>query len=357
MSFHHQVLAGNHFYTVADDVTMRYEALAFGRVVDEVTQEPLAAGFRVAVDRADVQIKTMADGWFVISGAAERIFPNPNIVSFPIGITCSANGFIDRSFTMVIPSSVPVTVELRPNPIRVQGRVMGTVLGAPIPGARVVLVDDPNLMVPPTEHLLALRSPVQFSHEAGVTVRASTMPPVAPARILVAPAVAGTPVITIESRNGIAVGDVLAFGADRSEYSVVAAVAMFPANLSLPGDVTLRGALQKSYPIGTAVQKTNPTPGLLTAHLAHPAARGDGLLILDGVVNVPAVQIADTVPANVEYQNVGALTDADGYYRLDGIGRVRELFLQAESGGQTFIRPWTIRFGQPVNSVDFRLNV
>ncbi len=71
------------------------------------------------------------------------------------------------------------------------------------------------------------------------------------------------------------------------------------------------------------------------------------------------MEIADPVPDRVEYHALGALTDAEGFYRLDGIGRVRTVHLDAGATGFAALSEpvsWTINYGQPVNVVNFRLS-
>ena len=73
---------------------------------------------------------------------------------------------------------------------------------------------------------------------------------------------------------------------------------------------------------------------------------------------VDTIEIADAAAVSVEYKTLGAISDADGYYRLDGIHRVRTVYLDAsKTGFAKMASPtaWTIDYAQPVNIVDFRL--
>jgi len=59
------------------------------------------------------------------------------------------------------------------------------------------------------------------------------------------------------------------------------------------------------------------------------------------------------MPFNFNPNAVGALTGSDGYYGLDGIGRVQQIFLQANTLSNPIV-DWYLEFDQPFNEVDFR---
>ena len=68
-------------------------------------------------------------------------------------------------------------------------------------------------------------------------------------------------------------------------------------------------------------------------------------------------QVITDLPQPTEYHDLGALTDTAGYYQLNGIGRVRTIYLAVSAAGFTSPPPvpWVINYEQPVNLVDFRL--
>ena len=81
------------------------------------------------------------------------------------------------------------------------------------------------------------------------------------------------------------------------------------------------------------------------------------LFLLNDLPTDP-IEIVDDTAALVEYHAPGAITDDNGYYRLDGITRVRTVYMDASAAGFAAMREpiaWTIDYGQPVNNVDFRL--
>ena len=60
--------------------------------------------------------------------------------------------------------------------------------------------------------------------------------------------------------------------------------------------------------------------------------------------------------AGREYHALGAAADAAGFYRLDGMCRLRNIRLEAVAAGhlpKTVV--WSIDYGQAVNGVDFLL--
>ncbi|MFQ5813112.1 MAG: hypothetical protein ACE5I2_07980 [Anaerolineae bacterium] len=140
---------------------------------------------------------------------------------------------------------------------------------------------------------------------------------------------------------------------------MIESLAPAPADPTQPGDVTLRGALNRSFPATTEVQKVTLGAIGTTRSLAREADAGDGLLILDGVLDVDTIEIADPTPELVEYHALGALTDAEGFYQLNGIGRVRTVHLDARATGFAALAmpvPWTITYRQSVNIINFRLS-
>ena len=95
------------------------------------------------------------------------------------------------------------------------------------------------------------------------------------------------------------------------------------------------------------------TAQLLTDDL--PA--GIGLLPLNGNLGGDALQIDDADPLLVEYHAVGALTDSQGYYRLNGVGRRQTIHLRAVDplALNDAERDWLIDPRRPVNTVSLAL--
>jgi hypothetical protein len=362
----YQVQVRSRTYTVVDDLTIVYRVLITGVVNDEITDEPLQAPFIVRAGRRGLDPKLLAGGLWCFAGYPEQVFPDLSTTPDTVDVVITAPGYREVSFTVIIPqhASFPVSapvVQLRRLPVRIQGRVVENTTGrTPIAAAKILIVDDPNPPQPLTEHLAALRTPLHFDHASGVTVHERLLSPTGSLKHLEANVFAGSRSFTLNNRVGLAANDIRRIGsAMQSEYGVIESLAPDPADPSQPGSVTLRSALIRSFRATTEVQRVTPGAAGTTRHLAREADAGDGVLILDGILDVDTIEIADPVPERVEYHALGALTDAEGFYRLDGISRVRTVYLDASAAGFTALPapvPWTINYRQPLNIVNFRLS-
>jgi len=79
-------------------------------------------------------------------------------------------------------------------------------------------------------------------------------------------------------------------------------------------------------------------------------------LLAGQLLNGASTLVVDSGSLTAEYHEVGALTDSDGYYGLDGMGRVREIFLFSTQGGLQQTVPWFIEYDHATNLVDLRLS-
>jgi hypothetical protein len=334
---------------VVDDFTSVYRAVITGVVADEILGELFAPDLSIEVDRPELVAKTTRNGLFAITG-----YPNPK--AYTVQLTASASGF--RSLTtapVTIPANavLPVpapTMALRREPVTVQGRVVAdTAQRLPITGARVVLVDNPN--TPPSVHSILLRSPLFLTHAAGITVREIGMTSFGSSQ-LNSDATSGTKTVSLLSTAGLGAGSVLQF-ANASGTSV--AYSIVDSLGASAGQVLLRQALNVSFGSGAAVQFLNPGAPGASATLALDADAGDGVLMASALLAGTTLEIDPGTPS-VEYHETGALTDANGYYGIDGVGRAAELFFEASHTGFTSkIREWAVEYDNQVNIVDFRL--
>jgi hypothetical protein len=317
----------------------------------------------VQVSRPDLNLKTTDSGFYAISGYPELAFPNLATVSYSVDLTISVPGYSSQSLTVNIPanSTFPVPaagVQLRRLPVRIQGRVTkSTSDRSPVPTATIVAVDQ-TTTPPPSVHTCALRTPLYFDHASGVTVRERAFTTIGSAKQIMADARAGVKTIALSNRTGLAAGRILAFGPDiQVEYAVIDSMDPQPSDLTKPGNVTLRNGLNHSFPAGTSAQRVTAGAIGTSRTLAADPNAGDGILLLDGLLNVGTIEVADPTATKVEYHAVGALTDADGFYRLDGVDRVSTISLKAGATGlQDSKVDWGVDYENPVNVVDFRLS-
>jgi hypothetical protein len=348
-------------YTVVDDITTVYAAVITGMVTDEILGDFSSPDFTVEVSRNDLASKTTERGLYAVATYPDVAFPLLNSQSYPISWVLQAPGFRDFPLSVTIPQNavfpVPAPVAaMRRLPVRIQGRVVKDATRQPIGGALVVAVDNPNPPSPPPPpplpHTTLMRSALYFDHPVNTKVQQVNLTNVGNAK-LTQPAPAGTQVLNLTTTAGL-VGSAFIQLATPSltsvEYGVVDHLG------SAPGQVFLRNALNRSYGDGAAtnVQFVTAAPAGGAASAMIDANAGDGIIVADSLLNVSTVVVDAASATKIEYHEVGAISGSDGYYALDGMGRVQQLFLQANPPG-TPVVPWFIVYDQPVNVVDFRL--
>lgn len=356
MSSVHQVTVGDLLYNVVDDCTTTYWALLTGSVTDEIFGDAVAA-FTVVTGRADLQFKA-SNGLFALTGYPDVSFPQHSTNAYNLNLQLKAPGYRDQKWLQSVPAGVPfpiqiAVIKLRRLPVRIQGRVVNDVTRAAIAGAQVISVDDP--VTPPTVHTTAVRSPLYFDHPLTSQVQGATMTtPVA--LNLTEDVAAGDKILNLQNRAGLAGNPVIQLrNASRTavEYAVVDHLG---PGAPAAGQVYLRNALNRSYPKSASV--THFIPNLVggPTGLLADANAGDGVLLAGQLLNSAPALVVDSGLSTEEYHEVGAFTDNDGYFALDGMGRVRELFLFSSQGALQQTVPWFIEYDHAVNVVDLRLS-
>jgi len=350
----------NTLYTVTTDVTTTYAAVITGAVTDEIFGAFNMPGFEVELMREDLQTKTTAEGLYALTGYPTLSFPQLTTTSYTVSFTLAAPGFRDypMQVTILVNSSFPVSAPgaaMRRLPVRLQGRVVSDSTGLPVTSALVVSVDNPNPPSPPppppVPHAMLLRSPLYSAHPVpATTVQAVTLTQTGTAQ-LTQPATAGATTILLNTTGGLsgsAFVQIMTADTTLVEYAIVTSTG--PA----AGQVNLTTPLNRSYGPGTASTVNFVTAAATgaVAHLLADSNIGDGILVADALLSASTVVIDDGTAA-VEYHELGAVTDYMGYYAFNGVGRVQELFLEAN--GTTPPTPWMIEFDKPINIVDFRI--
>jgi len=349
----------NTLYTVTTDTTTSYYAVITGAVTDEIFGTFNMPGFAVELTRDDLQTKVTVEGLYALTGRPVLSFPQLASTAYSVSYTLAAPGFRDYPMQVAIPvnSAFPVSAPgapMRRLPVRLQGRVIFEANGQPVIGASVISVDNPNPPSPPPPppipHSMLLRSPLYAAHPVGAPVQAITLTQTRTAQ-LTQPASAGTTTIVLNTTSGLtgtAFIQIMTPDSTLVEYALV--TSMGPT----PGQVTLATPLNRSYGAGVASTINFVTAALSgsAAHLLADPNIGDGILVADALLTASTVVIDDGTAA-VEYHEIGAVTDSMGYYAFNGVGRVQELFLQAN--GATPPTPWMIEFDQSTNIVDFSI--
>jgi hypothetical protein len=358
LSGEYQVDNNNDVYAVVDAATTYYWAVITGAATDTIFGALNAPGFAVEVlERPDLGTKALLNGCYAITGYPSQSFP-PGIAHPPVTFVLSAPGYRDVTLSVSVPAnptfpmSAPAAAMLL-LPVRIQGCVLNSTTGLPVAGVTILSVDNPS-GPPPSVHTTALRAPLYFSHAAGAAVQAATIAPVGPAVTLTQPVTGGDQVVNLSNRTGVAVGSIVQLsgaGGVWLEYGVVASLG---PGAPAAGEVFLTAPLNYSYPMSGAVSVSyvSATPTGAPATLSSAANPGDGFLLAPQLFNQTVV--IENGTALEEIHTAGALTGADGYYALDGIGGVQEIFLQANSGSSP-VADWFIAYEDPVNIVDFRV--
>lgn len=353
----YEISANGVVYTVVNDVITTYWALITGSVVDDVYRSSASLRVTIDIDRADLQSKSTLDGAYAITGIPGQAFPQLASVSTEVNYVLSAPGFADLPVSVIVPvnATFPVAAPnatMRRLPIMIRGRIVNDGTRLPIAGAILVSVDNPA--TPPTVHVSALRTPLSMAHANGAAVQQVT---VASAGVgsLTALAAGGDPTLSLSARSGLSSGSVVRLtsaGGVQLEYGLVDHLG--PGAASAPGDVVLQSPLYRSYASGTAVDAVTATPSGGAASLSAAAYAGDGVLLASQQFTTTTVVIDGGGPA-VEWREIGAVSDADGFFGLDGIGRVPEIFLKASNGALNKTADWYVEYDQPQNIVNFRL--
>lgn len=376
----YQVNANNRIYTIINDIQSSYQVLVSGEVKDELTGEAPTGELEISLQNVNeaikklVFIKTLEGGLFCLAGEVSHVFPHLNAKAYSLDLQIRVPGYIDVPRTVNFPQNSsfprpPETIQMQRLPVRIQGRVVApTMKVSAISGARLRFVDEPNPPVVLSEHVTALRAPLSIDHAQGTVVRQRKFNAVGAAKQLLASASLGSQTLMLSDLAGLSLNDVLLTGTDAAgEYVVIES---FSSNVNR--QILLHSPLNRSYPAGTPIQKYAVGASGTATKLTRQAIAGDGVLFLEDLLQavpgspaplpnelpVDTIEIADAAAASVEYNALGAITDVDGYYRLDGINRVRTVYLDAsKTGFAKMASPTacTIDNTQSINDVDFRL--
>lgn len=357
MSPTEQIAANGMVYTVTEDFTSVYRVVITGTATDETSGALKQRGFTVKSVRSDLNVASTPNGDWAVIAYPDRAFPNLSLIGYNVDLVFSAPGFMDRSVTVAIPAAAtfPVpgpAIAMRREPVCIQGRIVAdTPQRLPIGAATVIVVDDPSV---PAQHPLALRAPLHAAHPAGATVREIGLS-IAGSATLSADANSGGSKANLASRAGLAPGSILRFfnASDTAvEYGIVDTLG---PGAPAAGIVTLRQPLHRSFAAGASVRFMNTGAAGASGTLLRDVDPGTGLILASAALASGPIEI-DPGTANVEYHELGAIAGPDGYYSIDGIGSVKEVFLKAAHAGFTDVtQPWAVEYDRPVNVVDFRL--
>ena len=364
MTIPHEVVTDVRRYQVVTDLHLTLFVLAWGRVTDLTTAKAPRAPFTATTALPHSVVKVFEDGFWCVAGVPERCFEDLTVAN-SFAVDLASGGYSGAAVTVNIPANPLWSVDagtqpLSPFPVRLQGRVVRKLNGLPVINGKVIAVDPIGPALAPRP--FALRSLLKQNHAAGAAIQGVALNPVAlaPARKLGLNSQLGSAVITVNNRTSLAIGQIIRFRDEASgEYGRIASVSALPANLALPGEVTLETPVRKSFPRTTAIDVFAAGAAVgPSMTLQQPASGGEGVLQLNGYPSGDVLRLTEAglVP---EFHAPGALTDAQGYFAIDGVARVNRIFLGVEAAG--FTSPpnqaalWVVDYSQAVNVMDFRL--
>lgn len=330
-------------YSAVPDTSILTTAFVTGRVIDEVTEQPLDFA-TLRADRPSVHTRVAQGGYFAASGSAGRLFPDLATTAYALELTFRA----ERHRELVVPVPIPIgtlfpikhaDVRLRPLPVRLEGRVVRESNRTGIVGATITIQSPANAIL--------LRTVAHTDHPLGVSVIPRTLN--VGAAFTVDGGVRGgeTSVKLKPNVAGLAAGSILRF-TRTSEYVVVDTVDG-PANR-----VTLRYPITHSYADLEPADEFTVMPGGAPVATSRSIDAGDGVLVLGAVMSATAVEISDG--PRTEFHETDRVSGTDGFFAAAGIAGVANLTLRASAlGFQALDVDWIIDYSRPVAALSFRL--
>lgn len=323
------VATSSRTYTVTGREVRTDAALLVVPLVRAATGRPLPARSpqpQARTRHPHARVRIASGALLVVAGRPDlALRPAPAATTIPVELSMPGEPPFARDFVIPAGSALPLTLpawELD-DPLRT---VTGTVRRKAFPFPSVpqaTVVSGPGTAGPP--FLLALRTPLALDHPAGRTVQACTLTAGA-ATVLASATTGGATSLFLASTAGISAGTVLAFGPDTIAEQVVAA-GTGPGT----GEVLLRTLVVHSAEAGTPVSTFTAAVAGLAAMLAVPARAGEGVLQLDAlpaaVASASAVRLEDANRSEVRTPHI--VTDADGHFRLAGVGNLATIALTA----------------------------
>lgn len=340
------ILTEERSYDVVFDGAIRRRALIIARVVDAVTTSsglpvPPRTPLIARVDRRGATVRIGRGGTVAVSGRIEQLLPDPaSTASITFTISIRARGYRPHvePVTIAAGATLPIdlgTIALQPLPVRLEGRVTREGDRTSVAGASIVARK--------ADKIVLLRTPVRRDYLPSTQVTALTLTTSRSAQALTSAVVkGGASAVMLDDARIFAAGDVVRFAG--REYGVIATVT--------GNEVTLIDPLRHSHAAGTVVAPVTVGAAEATMTTRRDVRAGDALLPVDAETDATAIEIGG------EYHDTGLLSDADGYFAVDGIAGERTLALVTiapDSALSDLESVVTIDYSKAENPVSVRL--
>lgn len=327
------------------------------RLIDELTQRPIATRITVETDKKGLVQGSTAGGFAGLAGVPQWVFSDPDLSSHAHTFTAifRAEGYLAyeaqislgpiADFPDVFAPLPTTTIEMHRNPISIRGRIMRNG-AAPIPAVGLT-VDICALWrrlpsataSPPADPytLMAIRPGLWFARSATVTQlsRRDLIDVLGEDKALSADFTAGSRHIRCSNRINLSIGNILAVDiGDPSitEYLPIASIDG-ASTAEQPAVIGLLYPLAYDHRQDAVVRRVSPQPPGASNAFGIDAGTGDTSLLLDSSTDLSdarTVEISDGVHPN-EYRRIfpySTTTDSNGYFQLPPLHRVARLDLR-----------------------------
>jgi hypothetical protein len=318
--------------SVTDTNDLAWDALVVSLIVDAASLEPrVVTAATVDLPHASAFIAT--GSYLVVSGRPDLAMPNlaTTAYSVPVELEFPDRAPLDVTFTVpagqVLPYETPAGTPVELPAVTLTGTVTEAAYPyTPIPGASVALT-APS----PPPAFAAVTTPVALARAAGTGVTGVTTAAAAPATALQEAITLGDSAVTVLDSTGFAAGGAVALGSPTdAEHGLVTAVD------AATDVVTLAAPVRRSRPAAAAAQALSyATPGPATT-LARDVEAGDGVLELTAELTTPLARLDGASP---ELRGLGAITDPNGRWRIDGVRAIGTVALTISAAGYTTAGP------------------
>jgi hypothetical protein len=384
--------AGVQYLVAPDDIIpegMRTSAIAYARVIDELTLAPVSlpisvtpagTAFQAASTRGAVNPRAVDGGIIGLVGTPARALPALASTAYDVGVSARAAGYVSRRVTKTIGpiATFPATftprdlgdLELHREPVMLYGRTVVRTAGAidKLATATIRITGiwraAPTLTVSPPAapaDIVALDPPLYTARPLATLVRRRALTPnLANEKRLQRAAVAGATEVFLPDRKALVAGDLL--GIDESDLSraewVKVKAIVGSTNVAEPAVATLEYPLAHGHGEGARAHPTTIGGVLAAQAVSLDAIAGDTTLLLGGLIGLTpfTVELDDgvTVPEYHRLSLYEDVSDPDGQWRLPPLSRVAQVTLTGTHAMFTVPpRTVTVEYPRREQRIDF----